>query len=255
LRKVLLPLTAALALSLAGIAIAANEYTITNSTNPSNAGTKSKPTPISGKFAFQVKDTEGKRPLALDAIRIKFGNTRINTRQFAKCTASQIEQASSDSGCPAGARVASGFANNIAGNINDRNDTSLRCYLTVRLWNSGAGKMALFVQGSPNAPRPCPIEVATAIPVSVRASSTGDTLSFTIPENLKTPVATIRNSLIETSLTIRKLTKKSGGRTVGALETFGCGAGARKNANKVDVTFINEGGNTVRQSGFARCSK
>src|SRR3712207_7686530 len=48
--------------------------------------------------------------------------------------------------------------------------------------------------------------------------------------------------------------KKSGGRTVGALETFGCGKGSRKNVNAVDVTFINEGGNTVRQSGLDRKS-
>lgn len=252
MKKVLLPLTAALALSLSGTAMAANEYTITSSANPSNAGTKKKPTPISGRFAFQVRDTEGKRPLALDALAVEFRGVRINTSPFARCTATQIEQASSDAGCPAGARVASGFANNIAGNINDRNDTSLRCYLTVRLWNSGPGKMALFVQGSPNAARPCPIEVATAIPVSITRRATGDRLSFTIPENLKTPVATIRNSLIETSLSFRKLTRRSGGRRVGAFETFACGA---RNRNAVNVTFTNEGGNVVRQSGFSRCTK
>jgi len=247
LKKFLLPLAGALVLALPSSAMAANEYTISLSTNPSTAGTKSDPVPFSGRLGFQVRDTENKRPLALDAIRIQLRGIRINTRNFtARCTATQIEQASSDSGCPSGSVVATGFANNIAGNINDRNDTSLRCYLTLRLHNSGSGKMALFVQGSPSAPRPCPIEVATAIPVTVSRSATADSISLTIPENLKRPVATIRNSLIEMSLSLKKQTRKG----VGFWEAFGQCIRQRRVAN---FTFQNEGGNVVRQSTGARC--
>ena len=253
MKKVLLPLTAALALSISGTALAANEYTISFSTNPTNAGTTSKPVPFGGKLAFSVRDTENKRPLALDALTIDLAGVRTNGRAFTKrCTATQIEQASTDTGCPSGSLVASGFANNIAGNINDRNDTSLRCYLTLRLHNSGANKMALFVQGSPNAAKPCPIEVATAIPVSVTRRSTGDRISLTIPENLKTPVATIRNSLVEMSLSIKRLTRTQSGKKVGFWNLVGQCVSSRRVTN---FQFTNEGNNVVRQSASARCRK
>ena len=253
MKKFLLPLTAALALSISGTAMAANEYTINFSTKPTNAGTSKKPIPFGGKLGFTVRDTEGKRPLALDALSIDLRGVRLNGRAFpARCTASQIEQASSDKGCPSGSLVASGFANNIAGNINDRNDTSLRCYLTLRLHNSGANKAALFVQGSPNAARPCPIEVATAIPVSIARRSTGDRISLTIPDNLKTPVATIRNSLVEMSLNIRRLTRTVKGKRVGFWNLIGQCVSNRRVTNFV---FTNETNNVVRQAASARCRR
>jgi hypothetical protein len=91
----------------------------------------------------------------------------------------------------------------------------------------GQRQGALFVKGSPNAPNPCPIQVATAIPMSITRTTTGDRLSFTIPQNLKTPLATIRNSLVETQLTLLRKTVRQSGRTVGYFETIGgCRSGS-----------------------------
>ncbi len=239
------------ALAVPSVASAANEYTISYSTNPTKSGTSKKPRAVSGKFGFSVRDTEGGRPFALDSLRVTFAGVRINTRQFATCTAAKMEAAQSDAGCPSASRVATGFANNLAGNINDRRDASIRCALTVTMYNSGSGKAALFVKGSPNAPRPCPIEVATAIPVSITRTSTGDRLSFTIPQNLKQPLATLRNSLVETQLTLLRKTVRKSGRTVGYFETFG---GCRSGRRTVTARFDNEGANDTTQSGFARCS-
>jgi hypothetical protein len=251
MKKFLPALALIVALAAPGVASAANEYTISYSTNPTKSGTSKKPAPISGKFGFKVRDTEGGRPFALDSLRVTFTGVRINTRQFATCTAAKIEAAQSDAGCPAGSRVATGFANNLAGNINDRRDASIKCGLSVTMYNSGSGKAALFVKGSPNAPNPCPIQVATAIPMSITRTATGDRLSFTIPQNLKTPLATIRNSLVETQLTLLRKTVRRSGRTVGYFETVG---GCRSGRRTVTARFDNEGSNDVTQSGFARCS-
>jgi hypothetical protein len=250
MKKILPAALLAAALMTPSAAQAANEYTITYSTNPSKSGTSKKPAPISGRFGFSVRDTEGGRPFALDALRVTFNGVRINTRQFATCSAARMEAAQSDSICPSGSRVATGFANNIAGNINDRRDASIRCALTVTMYNSGSGRAALFVKGSPNAPRPCPIEVATAIPVSVTRTSIGDRISFTIPDNLKTPLATLRNSLVETQLTLLRKTVRRSGRTVGYFETVGQ---CRRGRRTVTARFDNEGANDTTQSGFARC--
>ena len=240
------------ALATPSVATAANEYTITFSTNPTKSGSKKKPAPVSGKFGFSVRDTEGGRPFALESLRVDFAGVRINTRQFKKCTAASIEQAQSDAGCPAGSRVATGFANNLAGNINDRRDASIRCALNVTMYNSGSGKAALFVEGGQTATpaTDCPITVATAIPVSIARRASGDRLSFVIPENLKTPLATLRNSLVETQLTLLKKTVRRGGRKVGYFETVGK---CRRGRRAATVRFDNEGENDVTQSGFARC--
>jgi hypothetical protein len=245
-------LTAIGALTFSTAAQAANEYTTTFTTNPTKSGTSKRPAPVSGTFGFSVRDTEGKRPLALDAIRVTFTGMRINTRQFRGCTAARITQDQSDRRCPSAALMATGFANNIAGNINDRNDQSIRCGLQLRLYNSGSGKMALFVRGAPNLTPSCPIEVATAIPVSITRTAQGDRLAFTIPDNLKTPLATLRNSLVETRLTLRRRTVRTGGRTVGFFETVGR---CRKGRRAANIFFDNEGsGSDITQSAFARCS-
>jgi hypothetical protein len=89
------------ALATPSVASAANEYTISYSTNPTKSGTSKQPAAVSGKFGFSVRDTEGGRPFALDALRVTFTGVRINTRQFATCTAAKIEAAQSDAGCPA----------------------------------------------------------------------------------------------------------------------------------------------------------
>jgi hypothetical protein len=253
MKKFLPALVLIAALATPSVASAANEYTITFSTNPTKSGTKKKPRAVSGKFGFSVRDTEGGRPFALESLRVDFTGLRINTRQFKTCTAASIEQAQSDAGCPAASRVATGFANNLAGNINDRRDASIRCPLNVTMYNSGSGKAALFVEGGQTAspPTACPITVATAIPVSIARRPTGDRLSFVIPENLKTPLATLRNSLVETQLTLLRKTTRAGGRQVGYFETIG---NCRRGRRAATVRFDNEGANDVTQSGFARCS-
>jgi hypothetical protein len=251
--------TLALALTLvfAVTAVAVNEYTVNSSVSPRKSGTKARPVPVSTTFGFQVRDTEGLRPLALDALRISFAGIRFNTNVFPGCSASRITQAQSDSGCPRGSLIGTGFARNLAGPQNDRSaNRQLPCYLSLRLHNSRNNRMALFVRGAPNEANPsqsCPIPVSTAIPVSITKQSNGDRFSFVIPNNLKNPGPGIRNSLIETRLTLTRRTRRFRGRTRGMVETIGsCGRNGTRPAN---VTFQNEGGNTVTQSGQARCSR
>ena len=158
MRKLFLPaVAAALCLALPASAMAANAYTITSSFSPGKSGKASKPTPVSGAFGFSVADPEGKRPYALDAIKVDFSGIRMNTADFATCSATAIEQAQSDKVCKSSALVATGYANNIAGNAASRDDASIRCYLTIKLYNSGKGKGALFVKGDPMAAKSCPI--------------------------------------------------------------------------------------------------
>ena len=232
---------------------AANEYDVRASTSPTKSGTTKKPAPVGVNLGFTIRDTEGGRPLSLERFTALFEGVAINTNAFAKCSATSIEQAKSDRGCPSGSLVASGFARNVAGDRSNRKDASIRCYLTLKLYNSGNNKMALFVRGDPNqtGDKACPIDLATAIPISVIRSARGTSLRLSIPETLKHPLATLTNALVEVDLKVKRMTKKVKGRNVGLFETTGrCVRGKRA----VTITFNNEGGDTAVQSTRAACS-
>ena len=246
--------TLALALVLvpASSAFAANDYTTSASFTPAAKGTAKKPVPVAASLAFSVKDTEGKRPQSMESLRIDLKGIATNGARFKSCSAAKITQDSSDSACPSGSLIGTGYARNVAGNRTNFDDGSIRCYLTLRLHNAGAGKLALFVKGDPNqtGDKNCPIALATAIPISVTKSSTGSTMKLVIPESLKHPIATLTNSLVEMSLKVTKKTAKVKGRTVGMFEAVGqCSGGKRA----VTYTFNNEGGNVSRQNAAARC--
>lgn len=250
-------LALAVMLVFAVAAYAANQYTITSSVSPTKSGTKKRPVPISTVFAFQVTDTEGNRPFALDALRISFPGIRFNTNLFPGCTAASITQRQSDSRCPRGSLIGTGFARNLAGPENDRSpNRQLNCYLTLRLHNSRRNRMALFVKGGPNEADPsraCPIPVSTAIPISIAKQTNGDRFSFVIPPNLKNPGPGIRNALVQTRLNIALKRRTVNGRRRGMVETIGS---CRANGTRpVNVTFDNEGNNDVTQAGSGRCRR
>lgn len=252
--KISVPVAAVVAaLTLAVPAFAANEYDIKASTSPSKSGTKAKPSAVGVNLGFTTRDTEGGRPLSMEQLTVAFDGIAVNTNAFAKCSATAITQAKSDSSCPKGSLVATGYARNIAGDRNNRADRSINCYLSLRLHNSGNNKLALFVKGDPQGAgdKGCPIDLATAIPISVVRNAKGASLRLAIPESLKHPLATLTNSVVEMNLKVKKMTKKVKGRSVGLFETTGrCVAGKRT----VTLTFNNEGGNVAKQSTRAKCS-
>src|SRR5688572_27973102 len=151
--KKLLLATLALALLLvpASAASAANEYTTSAAFSPAKKGSKRAPAPVGATLGFSVKETEGKRPQSMESLRIDLRGIATNGARFKSCSAAKITQAGSDSACPIGSLIGTGYARNVAGNRTNFDDGSIRCYLTLRLHNAGAGKLALFVSGDPNA--------------------------------------------------------------------------------------------------------
>ena len=254
MRKPLIFASLALAavLAVAGVAFAANEYTSRASTSPATKGSVKNPAPIGLKLGFNVRDTAGQRPKSMERLNILLTGIGTNGALFPKCSASQIERASSDSSCPSGSLVGSGFARNIAGNRTDFSDTSIRCYLSLRLHNAGAGRLALFVKGDPNAPgdRNCPVTLATAIPISISRSAVGSTFRLTIPESLKHPIQTLTNSIVEMSLNVSRKTKTVRGRKVGLIDARGRCRSGRRN---ITYTWFNEANDTATQTARARC--
>src|SRR5215213_5306657 len=230
MRKKLLLATLAVALLLipASAAFAVNDYTTVASTNPAVKGTPAKHAPIGAKLAFSVRDTDGKRPKSMESLTITMPGIVTNGARFKTCSAQKILQDSSDVNCPRGSLVGTGFARNIAGNRSSFDDQSIRCYLTLRLHNAGAGKLALFVKGDPNSAgdKNCPVQIATAIPISISKTSRGSAMKLSIPQSLAHPIQSLTNSIVEMSLDVPKKTVRHNGRTVGMLEAAGgCSGG------------------------------
>jgi hypothetical protein len=254
MRKKLLFATLTLAILLvpASIVLAANDYTTTAATTPAVKGTASKHVPVGAKLSFSVLDTDGKRPKSMEKLAITLPGIATNGARFKACSAAKITQASSDASCPRGSLIGTGFARNVAGSRTNFDDQSIRCYLTLRLHNAGAGKLALFVKGDPNAAgdKNCPVQIATAIPISIAKANGGSVMRLSIPESLKHPISTLTNSIVEMNLTVARKTARYKGKTVGMLEAAGrCSRGART----VVYAFSNEGGESARETARARC--
>lgn len=242
-------------LALAAVAIAANEYTVKVSTSTSKAGSLKKPVPTGLTYGFTVQDTNGQRPAALKALKIRSKGLRYNTNAFPGCSATAMQNAQSDDACPKGSLMGTGFANNRAGSVNDRSQQAIRCYLKLSWYNSRKNKAALFVESVNTTDNTrsdfCPIPVATAIPISIAKAKSGDTQSFTIPDNLQNPGGTLKNSLVETKLTFRKATKRVKGKTLGFLEGIGQCVKGKKFTT---TTFTHEDG-TATQSSRTKCRR
>jgi hypothetical protein len=175
-------------LALAAVAIAANEYTI-NIKAPTKAGSLKKPVATGLSYGFTVQDTNGQRPAALKSLKIRSKGLRYNTNNFPGCSATAITNAQSDDNCPKGSLMGTGYARNLAGAVGDRSQQAIKCYLKLSWYNSRKNKAALFVEAQqttdPNRDDYCPFNPATAIPISITKSKSGDTQSFTIPDNLQ----------------------------------------------------------------------
>ena len=242
-------------LALAAVAIAANEYTIKIKTTTSKAGTLKKPVPIGLSYGFTVQDTEGQRPAALQALKIQSKGMRYNTNAFPGCSATLITNAKNTNSCPKGSLMGTGYANNLVGSVNDRSQKALRCYLKLSWFNSRNNKAALFVEAVNTTDNTradfCPINPATAIPITIVKAKTGDTQRFQIPANLQNPGGTLKNSLVETQLKFRKATRKIKGKTVGFLEATGQCVKSKKTTT---TTFTHEDGVT-KQSKQVNCRR
>jgi hypothetical protein len=239
MRKIAIFAVTAFVLALAATAYAAqvNTYTVTGSTSPKTAGSKSKPKPIGIKFDFKVDEAAGQRPAVVEKYAITFGGTRVNKSVAATCSASVLES-KGPSGCPSKSIVGSGFIVNTTGNTADPADASIKCNAALSVVNQTGSKAAIYIQGDPSQSDPrknCAIQLAAAIPATFKNTSKGSTLTFTVPTSLKHPGApTISNAVRNVTSNIKKVTKRG----KGFYEATGCKGGKRE----ISVKFTTEAG-------------
>jgi hypothetical protein len=259
MRKVRIAVVAlCVSLVAAAVAFAAqtNTYTVTGKVLPTKAGTKKNPKPVGLNFDYTVGEANGQRPSPVKSYNIAFDGLRVNGARFAKCTAAKINAAQTDAGCPKKAAVGAGKVVIISGPRSDPTNKSIMCHLDLTVYNGGAGKAALFLRGGPNDPRgaafSCPIAVSQAIDANYIANSKGTSLRFNVQGALLHPAAGLDNAVVQVKSTIKRLTTRYKGRTVGYYESIGgCVAGKRN----ITVTFVSEAGQTGKAQKKLSCTK
>jgi hypothetical protein len=253
LRKLALAAAALMALfAVSAVALAqSSTYQVTASSSPAKPGSKSKPVPVQLKFGVDGSATAG-RPASSKTFKVGFAGLRSNGKAFKTCTAASINAAQSDKGCSAAARVGTGSVHNLAGASGNAADTSITCDLKVTIYNGGANRAALYLNGGPGvAGATCPIPISQALDGRYTSfSGGGQALQFDIPSNLIHPISGLDNAIITINATIAKKTTKVKGKTVGYFEAVGgCKAGKRA----IALTLTTEAGATTTSAGSAKC--
>jgi hypothetical protein len=253
-------------IAVAGVAIAANTYDVNvASSKPAGKGSVKRPLPKAVNFGFTVQDTDPtRRATVIETYAIAPEGLVTNPRVFPKCAFTDLDNATVPAKCSK-AQVGTGLVKNAAGPTGDQSlAASLPCNLALRVYNTGTGMaLRLDSQGAGQPPSfesdtiGCPLPVATAINgrfVKVKVDGvTASEFRFSVPENLKHPLAGIDNSVRETltRIALRKKTATVGGRTrvVGFYESIGCKGTTRT----VRATFTDESGAKFTDTKTGRC--
>jgi hypothetical protein len=253
LRKLAIIAAALMALfAMSAVALAqSSSYTVTASTSPAKPGSKSKPVPVQVKFGVSAAGVTG-RPASSKTFKVGFAGLRSNGKAFKTCSAASINAAQSDTGCSSAAKVGTGTVHNLAGSSTDLSDTSITCDLKVVVYNAGANRAAIYLQGGPGiVGAPCPIAISQALDGRyVSFSGGGQALQFDIPANLIHPITGIDNAIITINVTISKKTAKVKGKTVGYFEAVG---GCKSHKRAISLSLTSEAGATSTSAASAKC--
>jgi hypothetical protein len=230
--------------AMAAVAVAqSTTYTVTASTSPAKAGSKAKP--VTEGVSFAVTAPSGTRPSTSKTFKVSFGGMKANGKAFPVCKTSTINAKQTPKACPAASKVGTGTINTLSGAADNPTDVAVPCNLNLTIYNAGANKAALWLNGGPTvAGAPCPITIAQAIDAKFVKSGNGTALQFDIPSNLRHPVPGLNNGISQIKASILKKTSKGKGYFV----STSC-----KGSRPVTLTLTSEDGASSTSVGKAAC--
>jgi hypothetical protein len=210
-----------------------NTYTVGGSVNA--GGSKAKPKAVGLKFSYQVGEATGLLPSPVEKYSIGFEGMKADTSFLPKCSAASMTAAKSDTGCPAKSLVGSGSIKSLVGTPGQPAATAANCLLNLKIYNSGGGKAALWLQGGP--PN-CIAAIAQAIDAKFVNKGTTTALQFTVPLPLRHQLG-LDVSVVDVTSTIKKISGKTKkGKKTGFFMSVGC----KDKKRDITVTFTDETG-------------
>ena len=284
MRKLLIPVLAALAaIAVAGIAYAANVYTVDGDTAPHGKGSAAKPLPVSLDFDYTVADSDpANRGIPVKKYFIGAEGLVTYPEAFPSCSggssgANAQDPAKAAKACKK-ARVGGGIIKALVGARNNPT-SSANCVLDLNLYNlkpgnyGDAGKigknggLAIRIDGDPPPPPSTDDQykgqclaaqhaaiIAPYKTVTIKGVKSSE-LRFTVPPELLHPAqgldVTVRDvtSSIKKVVSKKAITIKGKKRKVGFYSAIGCKGGKRS----IQVTFVSETGQRSPVSKDVNC--
>jgi hypothetical protein len=282
MRKLLIPAMAAVvALAVAGVAFAANVYTVDGDTAPHGKGTAAKPLPVSLDFDYTVADSNAaNRGIPVKQYRIGAEGLITYPGAFPSCSggesaANNPDEAAAKKACKK-ARVGGGIIKALVG-ARDDPTVSSNCVIDLSLFNlkpgnygefgkvGKAGGLAIRLDAEtpapPNLDSKYKGKCLTAQHASILATYhrvkikgvTSDELRFTVPPELLHPVTGLDVTVRNVSSAIIKRTAKAKvkgkKRKVGFYSAIGC----KGNKRSIQVTFVSETGQKTPVTKDKKC--
>jgi hypothetical protein len=273
MRKLLIPALAAIvAIAVAGVAFAANVYTVDGDTKPRAKGTAKKPVPVSLDFSYTVADdVPANRGIPVKEYRIGAEGLVTYPGAFPSCSggtsgANNPDEAGAASACKK-ARVGGGIIKALVGARNTPT-TSSNCVINLSLFNlkpgnyGDAGKIGktggLAIRLDADTPAPPSLDdqykgqclaaqhaaiLAPYKTVKIKGVKSSE-LRFSVPPELLHPAQGLDVTVRDVTSSIKKVVSKgkvkvgSAKRKVGFYSAVGCKGGKRS----IQVTFVSETG-------------
>jgi hypothetical protein len=255
------------AVSVASVAFAANVYTVhLGSTTVKGKGSKARPIPTGLKFGFQVTESDAsKRATVVEKYAIGSEGLVTNPKLFPKCAFSDMDAEPTVPAKCTKALVGTGLVKNAAGPSTDQSlSVSTPCNLGLRLYNSGSGMIIRLDGGPPAAPsfesdqKGCALPIHTAINAKFVKRTIGGVASsdlvFTVPQNLKHPLAGTDNSIRRSDNLIQLKATRANGKRRGFYEKVGCKGSTREvRAKFITEATATQGPQTFTAKKQAKC--
>lgn len=196
------------ALAVTAVALAAsNHYSVIGSITPAlkTKANPRHPVPVSFGFNFQVTGPNSGPPNVIRTYSINaYGVRSVNAHYFPKCT--NFDNSRDDNFCRPSAIVGTGTIINRVYNPSNPTGGGFSCRKSLRIYNSGPGKLTLFLYGP--ASECGGIGAPFVIPATFKKSQGGGTsLNFTVPYQYRHQLG-LNIAVTSTQSTIRRLTAR-----------------------------------------------
>jgi hypothetical protein len=263
MRRILL-IAALVVLGTAGVAYGAtvvtNVYVVSGHGKPLTSGTKAHPKPAGATITYTVSTIpKGQRPNTIKVLVVTIAGVRVHTNSFPTCSTSTLNDTSKGpKACPTGSLVGTGY---FIADIGSAKDTKVlvTCRAELSVFNGGGNSLSYYVYLNPaqtGAVKECPSTTPPTLPLAFAAhlKESGTTLVQTL--KVPTPVLHPGNNtaldaaVIKSSVTIRVISKKIKGKTVGFAETTLCPANHKRH---VSVKFTLESGKSQTATANLGC--
>ena len=282
--KLLIPALAALAASaVAGVAYAANVYTVDGDTKPRAKGALKKPKPVALKFSYTVADDNpANRGVPVKQYRIGAEGLMTYPRAFPSCSGGESGANHPDPSTAAKrcrkARLGGGTIKALVGARNSPTSSS-NCVLKLSLYNlkpghygeagriRRTGGLAIRIDGDPPAPPSlddryrgeCLAAQHAAIlapykTVRIRGRKSSE-LRFTVPPELLHPAQGLDVTVRDVTSTIKRIVSKKRIRIKGKKRKVGfySAVGCTGRKRSIQVTFVSEAGQKSSVRRDKRC--